>query len=93
MSWIAEFARSVDDFAVLNIAANEARLLLTADHDFGDHIFRQKSNPTGVLLIRLAGMPDIEKSERVLRAFCSHGTEMQGKFSVMSARKIRIRDL
>jgi predicted nuclease of predicted toxin-antitoxin system len=93
ITWIAEFARSVDDAAVLKIASAEARLLITADQDFGDHVFRQKANRAGVFLLRLGGMPDVEKGARVVRVLRNHGKEMIGKFSVMSPTKLRIRDI
>lgn len=92
-TWIADFARSIDDSGVLKIATSEARLLITADQDFGDHVFRQKSNRAGVFLLRLAGMPDAEKGKRVVWVLRNHGADMHGKFSVMSSKKLRIRDI
>ncbi len=91
VSWIAEFARSVDDAAVLEIAVTESRLLVTADHDFGDHVFRQRANNAGVFLLRLAGLANSEKATRVLHALHTHGSEMTGNFSVLSQNKLRIR--
>ena len=91
VTWIAEIARSVDDAAVLEIAVNESRLLITADHDFGDHVFRQRATSAGVFLLRLAGLSDLEKSSRVLNALRTHGTEMAGNFSVLTQSKLRIR--
>lgn len=91
VTWIAEIARSVDDAAVLEIAATESRLLVTSDHDFGDHVFRQRANSAGVFLIRLAGLSDSEKASRILQALRTHGKEMTANFSVLSQNKLRIR--
>ncbi len=91
VAWIAEIARSVNDTAVLEIAAKESRLLITADHDFGDHVFRQQANSAGVFLIRLAGLSDADKANRVLQALQTHGAEMSANFSVLSQNKLRIR--
>lgn len=91
VAWIPEFARSVVDAVVLEIAATESRLLVTADHDFGDHVFRQRAISAGVVLVRLAGMSDVEKAKRVLHAIHTHGDEMLGNFSVIAANKLRIR--
>ena len=91
VTWIAEIARSVDDAVVLEIAATESRLLVTADHDFGDHVFRQRATSAGVFLVRLAGLSDSEKAIRVMHAIRAHGDEMRGNFSVLSRNKLRIR--
>ena len=91
VTWIAEIARSVDDVVVLEIAATESRLLITADHDFGEHVFRQRATSAGVFLVRLAGLSDKEKANRVLHAIQTHGGEMLGNFSVLSQNKLRIR--
>lgn len=91
VTWIAEIARSVDDVAVLEIAATESRLLVTADHDFGEHVFRQRATSAGVFLVRLADLSDKEKAKRVLQAITAHGDEMCGNFSVLNQNKLRIR--
>ena len=55
--YVAEEARGILDDEVLRRAADENALLLTSDKDFGDLVFRQGKSDSGVLLIRLAGVP------------------------------------
>lgn len=52
---IADLDLSIDDNAVLRLADQNRALLLTADKDFGELVFRMGSIRTGVVLTRLAG--------------------------------------
>jgi predicted nuclease of predicted toxin-antitoxin system len=63
--YIAEIEAGVSDDVVLNLANKEASLLLTADKDFGELIFRQHRLAEGVILIRLAGLSPMSKAEIV----------------------------
>jgi len=66
-------------------------LLLTADKDFGELVFRQGQLTRGVILIRLAGLSQQIKVETVSAALQQHGGELQGSFSVISPGAVRIR--
>lgn len=54
--YVAEFAPSIDDGAVLHQANLNRALLLTEDKDFGELGFRQGLLRMGVILIRLSGL-------------------------------------
>jgi predicted nuclease of predicted toxin-antitoxin system len=43
------------DEAILEIANQENRILLTNDKDFGEIVFRQKLITSGVILFRIKG--------------------------------------
>ena len=59
--FIAEDEPGIDDGDVLNRSLQSDRLLLTADKDFGEMVFRQRLLHSGILLIRLAGViPDVK---------------------------------
>ena len=49
---VAEMPPSIPDEAVLTLANQQGALLLTADKDFGELVFRQRRVSAGVLLIR-----------------------------------------
>lgn len=50
---VAEDYRGEDDCCVLSIAANEHRILIAFDHDYGESIFRGKMPaPPAVLYLR-----------------------------------------
>jgi predicted nuclease of predicted toxin-antitoxin system len=49
VSYIAELGPGMSDDAVLNLANQQTALLLTADKDFGEMVFRQRLHTHGVV--------------------------------------------
>ena len=66
-------------------------LLLTADRDFGELVFRQKLVHSGVVLVRLAGITNTAKVEIVSEVCRQQAPELLGAFSVISPGQVRIR--
>jgi len=62
---VAELSPSVADEEVLRQANGRNALLLTADKDFGELVFRQRLVHSGVILLRLAGLANATKAELV----------------------------
>lgn len=91
VQYIAEMAPGITDEVVLDLANQERALLLTADKDFGELVFRQGRLSSGVVLIRLAGTSAVQKAEMVVAAIGQHSTEMPRAFSVVSPGIVRIR--
>jgi predicted nuclease of predicted toxin-antitoxin system len=89
--YIAEIEPGVDDGAILARAAESNSLLLTADKDFGELIFRQGRASGGILLIRLAGLSADAKAEATVAALAMHGQEMGKAFAVVTPGVVRIR--
>ena len=89
--YIAEFAPSIDDEAVLNQANLNRALLLTEDKDFGELVFRQGLLHMGVILIRLSGLSIQAKSTSVSTVLANHEDELLEAFSVISPGRVRIR--
>ena len=56
VAYVAEMDPGISDDAVLSVANNMTALLVTADKDFGELVFRRRQINAGVLLIRLAGL-------------------------------------
>ncbi len=54
--YVAEMQPSVADDIVQDIANQQGALLLTADKDFGELVFRQQRLAIGAVLNRLAGL-------------------------------------
>lgn len=90
--YISELDPGIPDETVLSIANNRGALLVTADKDFGELVFRRQQLNAGVLLIRLAGLPPQSKAEVVTAAVRDHSDELPGAFSVLSRGMIRIRN-
>jgi predicted nuclease of predicted toxin-antitoxin system len=90
--YVAEMDPGISDDLVLSIANNMGALLVTADKDFGELVFRRQQINAGVMLIRLAGLSLQGKGELVAAAVRDHSTELLGAFSVLSPGMIRIRN-
>ena len=91
VAYVAEMSPGIMDDVVLMESRISASVLITADKDFGELVFRQRRASTGVLLIRLWGLgPDV-KASLVSRAIREHGEELAGAFAVLSPGNIRIR--
>jgi len=90
--YVAEFDSGITDTEVLR-SANEARaLLLTADKDFGELVFRRKLLSTrGVVMLRLAGLSTQRKTELVSKAFHDRGHQFAKAFTVISPGRVRVR--
>jgi len=88
---VAEMDPGISDDVVLDLANQEGSLLLTADKDFGELVFRQHRLLTGVVLVRLAGLSPLSKAEAVASAITRHITELPQAFAVISPGIIRIR--
>jgi predicted nuclease of predicted toxin-antitoxin system len=89
--YVAELSPSVPDEVVLQLANARSAVLLTADKDFGELVFRQGLVHSGVLLVRLAGLGNATKAEVVAEVCRDRTAELPGAFSVISPGQVRIR--
>ena len=88
---VVEMEPGLPDEDVLTLANQRGALLLTADTDFGELVFRQHRLATGVVLVRLAGLSAATKSAVVSAAIWEHASELAAAFTVVSPGMIRIR--
>ena len=91
VQYVAELDPGIDDEAVLDRANRSGALLVTADRDFGELVFRLGRIHAGVVLIRLAGLSPEAKAETVSRVFDTRTDELLSAFSVVSPGRVRIR--
>jgi len=91
VSYVAEMAPGISDREVLSVAAEEGRILLTADKDFGELVFRQGRAHHGILLLRLHGLRLVEKASMVAAAVEEHAEDLSGAFSVLERGRLRVR--
>jgi predicted nuclease of predicted toxin-antitoxin system len=89
--YVAELSPSITDEAVLELANGDERILVTADKDFGDLVFRLRQVAFGVLLVRLTGLSSASRADAVSESVREHGREMAGGFTVVSPGLVRIR--
>ncbi len=88
---MAETQPGAPDEAVMDLAQSEHAILLTADKDFGELVFRQGRAAPGVVLIRLAGLSPEAKAKAVASALADHVSELENSFTVISPGFVRIR--
>ncbi len=88
---IVEMEPGISDDTVFEIANQQNCILLTADKDFGEIVFRENRLSFGVILIRLSGLTPKAKAEVVGRAVKEHADRLIGTFTVISKNNIRIR--
>jgi len=89
--YVAELYHSVADDEVLRQANTRNALLITADKDFGELVFRQGQAHSGVILLRLAGLANATKAELVAEVCRERGAELLGAFGVVAPGQVRIR--
>ncbi len=89
--YIAELSPSITDEEVLREANDRAALLLTADKDFGELVYRLGRLHNGVVLLRLAGLAVSSKSDIIVEALRDHDAELPRAFTVIAPGLVRIR--
>lgn len=89
--YVAELSPGPRDEDVLREANNRGALLVTADKDFGELVFRQGRVHSGVILLRLAGLSNATKADIVAEVCRDRAPELLRAFSVISPGQVRIR--
>ncbi len=86
-----ESMRGQPDDIILSRAQAEKRIVLTHDKDFGELAIRLGlPAESGVILIRLSGTDKDTACQRTIEAIESR-SDWQGKFSVVTGNRIRMR--
>ena len=91
VAWIAEDAAGSPDDAVLARAYLEGIILISADKDFGELVYRHRRPHAGVLLLRLTGLDEAAKCDLVSRTVGGSGADLVDAFSVLTGNALRIR--
>ncbi len=88
--FIAETSPGIDDSAVLAVARREEALLVTADKDFGDLVFRTREAHHGVLLIRFAERRLEKNAADTVAVIGRYGPNLLHRFSVLAEGGLRV---
>lgn len=88
---VVELTPGISDSDVLDIANRHDAVLLTADKDFGELVYRQQQVFTGVVLVRLAGVTPQKKAQLVANAIAQLGHSLVGAFTVVTPTSVRHR--
>ena len=87
--FVGDSIPEVDDGIVLSFANMENRILITADKDFGELIFKLCKPSAGIILFRTS-VADPKKRFEMARDILD---KAEGKFVVVKEGQIRMRDL
>lgn len=91
VDYVAEMNAGICDDAVVDLADKARTVLITADKDFGEIVFRRHLRLPGVVLLRLSGLLPSTKGDIVLSAVREHADMLANAFTVISSAGIRIR--
>jgi predicted nuclease of predicted toxin-antitoxin system len=89
--YVTEMEPGIPDEGVLDLANREGAVLLTADKDFGELVFRQRRLTLGVVLIRLAGLSPDHKAEVVASVIAQRAGQLRHAFAVITPGIVRLR--
>jgi len=81
------------DVDVLRMAANNRRVVVTADKDFGELIFRDRLTTHGIILLRLDDMKVSEILARLRSVSSVIEANPSGRFIVITETKVRVRPM
>lgn len=79
------------DADILSLAAQEQRMVVTMDKDFGDLVYHVGQHHYGVLLLRLEDATGQEKCAIVKTILENHADELGTNFCVYMNGKLRIK--
>ncbi|MEH2042599.1 DUF5615 family PIN-like protein [Nostoc sp.] len=91
---VTEDSPGIKDTEVLTRAANEQRVILTFDRDYGELIYRLKlPSPTGVIYLRFRPHTPEEPATLLLNLLQIEGLQFEERFTVLERDQIRQRPL
>jgi len=76
---VKEFASSVSDETVLEIANKQNRILITFDNDFAELVFRRKIKVQGVILLKFVPKSTQQILEIIITVLATQ-TKIEGHF-------------
>jgi len=91
--WAAESMPGTPDEVLLDVATDQARIVITNDRDFGELVFLLRRSAQGVLYLRLPLFNETEKLNRLMTVWPIIEQRLTGHFIVVSGLKLRIRPL
>lgn len=91
---VTEDSPGVADTVVLARAAQEGRIILTFDRDYGELIFyRRLPTPAGVIYLRFVPMTPTGAAESVLALLDADQITLEGMFTTVGETQVRQRAL
>ncbi len=89
--YAAEAGPGEPDSPWLERAQSEERLIVTADKDFGEVVFRECRTTHGVVLLRIEHLTIPQRVARLQAVWAVVEANQSGTFVVITERKVRVR--
>ena len=86
---VAEVARGAHDTVVLELAAREARVLLTEDKGFGELYRARVGESAGILLARFPAKARVAQSAAIVEAVQLLDERLRGSFVIVQPGRLR----
>lgn len=86
---VYEQARGADDVELIQRAYAENRIIVTADKDFGDMVYREHYPHHGVILMRLENDRAYAKIDALRRLLESYSDQLPDQFVVLTESRVR----
>jgi predicted nuclease of predicted toxin-antitoxin system len=91
---VKEINRGITDLQVMQISAEENRVILTFDKDYGEIIHRNKEKFTvGIVLFRFIPCNSDETGKMFLKIIQEPTIELEKKFTVIERDRLRQKNL
>lgn len=81
------------DSQIIKLAANEDRIIITMDKDFGELSYHSEMKHSGILLLRSEDASGIEKQKIVSEILDKYADKLKHHFCVYQKDKFRIRKI
>jgi predicted nuclease of predicted toxin-antitoxin system len=79
----------MDDDAIIRKAFREAWILITADKDFGEKVYRERQPHRGIVLMRLDNQLVRNKINVVAKLLENHREALADHYVVVSEKRVR----
>ncbi len=87
---VTESMPSSADNDLITLAAEQQRILLTEDKDFGWLVFASYARPAGVVLVRFPGNARASLAQTMVELVREHGERLASSFTVLQPGQVRI---
>ncbi len=87
---VYDLARGMKDDSIIQKAFDENWILLTADKDFGEQVFRERKPHHGIILLRLENERAKIKIDVLRKLLASYAALLPEQFVVVTEKKVRI---
>ena len=90
---VKEEYRGSSDKKVLQISRRLNRILITEDSDFGEWVFAHQEKTLGILFLRYRHDERSQIAETITAFIQKQRDHLPGKFSTITLKKVRIREI